>query len=80
MLIEQIIEFELRGTWVPWPYMYSYNCLISWQNKNLKEKFSSGSLFTAKILQKAVRLISLYLGQITQNLTSKHTFMNVFYT
>ena len=29
MLIEQIIEFELRGPGVPWPYMYSCNWLIS---------------------------------------------------
>ena len=34
MLIEQIIEIELRA-WAPWPYMYSCNWLTSWQNKNL---------------------------------------------
>ena len=34
MLIEQIIKFELR---VPGPlvFMYSYNWLTSWKNKNL---------------------------------------------
>ena len=29
MLIEQIIESQLRGVWAPWPYMYFYNRLTS---------------------------------------------------
>ena len=29
MLIEQIIEFELRGAWTQWSHMYSYNWLFS---------------------------------------------------
>ena len=28
MIVEQNIEFELRGSWASWPYMYSYNWLI----------------------------------------------------
>ena len=34
MLIKQIIEFQLRRPG-PLTYMYSYNLLSSWQNKNL---------------------------------------------
>ena len=34
MLIEQIIEFQLRA-WAHWSFMYSYKWLILWQNKNL---------------------------------------------
>ena len=34
MLIEQIIEFQLRGPG-PLAYMYSYNWLTLWQNKIL---------------------------------------------
>ena len=37
MLIEQIIEFEMRN-WAPWSYMYSYNWLFLCQNKNLQGK------------------------------------------
>ena len=47
--------------------MYSYNWLISWQNKNLEEKSSSGLLFTAKILQEAMCLTYPYMHQITYN-------------
>ena len=35
MLIEEIIEFQLRGSGPPWLYMYSYNWLISWEDKSL---------------------------------------------
>ena len=59
MLIEQIIKFELRG---PGPLGSTFtpnNWLISWQNKNLYGKSSSGLLFTAKILQEANHLNSL---------------------
>ena len=62
MLIEQIIKFEFKGAWAPWLYMYFYNRLFSWQNKNFLGKYSSGLLFTAKILQKAKYLISPYLA------------------
>ena len=68
MLIKQIIEFQLRGTWALWPYMYSYNWLTSRQNKNLEGKSSSGLLFTAKTLQEAMCLTSPYMDhQITYN-------------
>ena len=66
MPIEQIIEFQLRGLG-PYPYMYSYNWLTSWQNKNLEGKSSSGLLFTAKILQEAMCLTYPYMDQITYN-------------
>ena len=66
MLIKQIIEYQLKGAWAPWPYMY-YNWLTSWQNKNLQEKSSSGLLFTAKILHEALCFTSPYMDQITCN-------------
>ena len=34
MLIEQIVEFQLRA-WAPRPNMHFYNWLFSWQNKSL---------------------------------------------
>ena len=58
MLIEQIIEFELRG---PGPFGRACALLLvffSLQNKNLKRKSSSGLLFSAKTLQEAMYLIS----------------------
>ena len=45
MRIEQIIEFESRGSGPfdqLWPYMYSYNWLFLWQNNNLSGRSSSG--------------------------------------
>ena len=68
MLIEQIIEFQLRGPGDLWQYMYSYSRLFLRQNKNLQKKSSSGLLFTAEILQEARYTLlpsSHYLGQIT---------------
>ena len=40
MLIEQIIEFKLRGLGPRdrWPYMYSYNWLFSCQNKHKENR------------------------------------------
>ena len=70
MLIEQIIEFQLSGLGPPGrttAYMYSYYWLTSCQNKNLEGKFSSGLLFTAKILQEAMCLTYPYMDQITCN-------------
>ena len=64
MLIKQIIEFQLRGPG-PLAYMYSYNSLSSWQNKNLEGKSLSGLLSTAKISQEAICLTSSYMDQIT---------------
>ena len=38
MLIEQIIEFELRGASASWSYINSYKWLFSWQiNSHLKQ-------------------------------------------
>ena len=81
MLIEQIIEFELRGSGALCPHMYSYNSLFSWQNKNLKGKFSSGLLFTAKIVQEAMYLTSNLPEQNhLQNLNPKCKILNEFWT
>ena len=58
MLIEQI--FELRGPGPP-----GLNRLFLSQNNNLQGKFSSGLLFTAKILQEAMYFTFPYQDQVT---------------
>ena len=58
---------SIEGVRAPWPYMYSYNWLTSWQNKNLEGKYTSGLLFTAKILQEAMCRTYPYMDQITNN-------------
>ena len=68
MFIEQIIEFQFRGPGPLGLYMYSYNWLTSWQNKNLEGKiFERKNLFTAEILPEAMWLTSPYMDQITFN-------------
>ena len=57
MLIEQIIEFQLRGLG-PLAVRVLFKWLFSWQNKNLQGKFWSELLFTAQILQEAMYLAS----------------------
>ena len=64
MLIEQIIEFELRGAWAPWPYMTPSTGYFHDKTKISQRKSVSGLLFTAKILLEAMYLTSLYVGQI----------------
>ena len=61
MLIEQIIEFEL-GVLGP----LVVHVLLKLDNF-VKGNSLSGLLFTAKILQKAMCLISPYMDQITYN-------------
>ena len=60
---------SVEEAWAPWPNMYSYNWLLSWQNKNTSGKSSSGLLFTAKMLQETMHLtiktMHSYLDQIT---------------
>ena len=56
MLIERVIELQLKGPGPPGPNIYSYNWLLSWQNKNLYGKSSSGLLFTAKMLQETMHI------------------------
>ena len=70
MLIEQIIEFELKGPG-PFQILLFYNWLFLWQNKNLSGKFLSGLLFTAKIIQKAIYPTSPTWQEHLQNVTSK---------
>ena len=67
MLIEQIVELQLRRARAPWPNMHFYNWLFSWQHKNPLGKFSSGISFTAKMLHETMLLTSPYLEQITYN-------------
>ena len=62
MLIEQIIEFEWRGLG---PLAVHTSLLLQLLIFIKKTKPSRGLLFTAKILQEAMCLTSLYLGQIT---------------
>ena len=56
-----------EGACAPWPNMHFYNWLLSWQNKNLEGKSSSGFSFTAKMLHETMHLTSFYWDQITYN-------------
>ena len=65
MLIEQIVEFELRG-----PGLYNCACTSTTgyfyeKNKNVEGKSSSSLLFPAKMLHKAMYLTFPYLDRIT---------------
>ena len=51
MLIEQIIEFKLKGLGASWSYMFSYNWLFSCQNKN-KENLRVGYYLVLEYLKK----------------------------
>ena len=67
MLIEQIIEFELKG---PGPLNRTCPKLVIFvtKQKSFKEDLRvdfTGLLFTAKILQEAMYLTSPYSGQIS---------------
>ena len=55
---------SVEGAWAPWPNMYSYNWLFSWQNKNL---YLWVDYNTAKMLQETMHLTSSYLNQISYN-------------
>ena len=77
MLIEQSIEFKLRGPWPP-GRIYSYNWLILLQNKNFSGKSSRGLLFIAKILQEAVhRLPRTMAKSLTKFKTKMQNFKRV---
>ena len=57
MLIEQIIELKSSGPGPQGRYMYSYNWLFSWKNKNLlRQIFEWTITYTAKIRQEAMHL------------------------
>ena len=56
MLIEQIVELQVRGPGPPGLTCTSINWLFSWQNKNLEEKSLSGLSFTAKMLHEIMYL------------------------
>ena len=64
MLIEQIIEFEWRGPGPPGRACTPKTAYF-YGNKNLYLKSLSGVLCTVKLLQEAMCLTFLYLGQIT---------------
>ena len=65
MLIEQIIEFELRG-WAPWPYHVLLQLVIFITKQKIFKKYLLGQvLFTAEIFQEAMYVTSPYLDQIT---------------
>ena len=64
MLIEQIIEFELNGPRHLLVHILLQLVIFMTKQKSLG-KSSSGLLFTAKILHKAMYPTYPYLGQIT---------------
>ena len=63
MLIEQ--NFELRGSEPPGPICTPITGCFDDKTIISKNNFSSGLLFTAKILQEAMYFTSPYLGQST---------------
>ena len=66
MLIEQIVELQLRG---PGPLAWHallWLVIFMTKQKSLRKIFEWFS-FTAKMLQEAMHLISPYLDQITYN-------------
>ena len=74
MLMEQIIEFELR---VPGPP--GRTCTHENGYFHEEEKSSSRSSLIAKILQEAMYLTSPYRGQITK-FNPKCKLLNLFWT
>ena len=58
MLIEQIVEFELRGPRPPSRTCPPKLVIFKTKQMSLKEDLSSGLLLTPKILQKAMYLTS----------------------
>ena len=65
MLIDQIIDFELRGPAPPGRTCTPITGYFRDKTKISEVKSSRRLLFTAKILPKAMYLISPNLGQIT---------------
>ena len=79
MLMEQI--FELSEPEPPGPICSSITGCFHEKTIISKENFSSGLLFTAKILQEAMYFAAPYLGQNhLQNLTPKCKILNVVCT
>ena len=67
MLIEQIVEYQLRG---PGPLGLTCTSITGYfhnKAKISKEKSSSGFSFTAKMLHETMHLTSPHLEQITYN-------------
>ena len=64
-------NFWIETVWAPWPHMYSYDWLFSWQNNNLWGKYSTGLLFTAKILQEVMYFTSLTWAKSLTKLNPK---------
>ena len=65
MLIEQIIEFELRGLGPLVVHVLLQLVIFVTKQKSLKKNLLGQVLFTAKIFQKAMYVTSPYLDQIT---------------
>ena len=64
MLVEQIIEFDLRGQ-RPMVVHVLLQLVICMTKQKLLRKSLTGLLFTPKILQEIMNLAFLHLGQIT---------------
>ena len=67
MLIERIIELQLRGPGPPGRTCTPITGYCHDKTKISKEKSLSGLLFTAKMLQETMHLTFPYLDQITYN-------------
>ena len=75
---ETIYWIRIEGAWTPWTYMYSYNWLLSWQNKHLWGKSSSGLLFPVNIAGGSASYFSLPEPNRLQNLTPKCKILTCF--
>ena len=71
MLIEQIIEFELREPGPPGSTCTTTTRYFHDKTKVSLKKSSKRSIFIVKILQEAMYLISLYQGQISNKIYPK---------
>ena len=81
MLIEQIIEFEVRGPGLLAVHVFLQLVILMTKQKYITKVFNRIILlFTSKILKKAMHLTCPYMGQITSKFYSKFKISNVFWT
>ena len=67
MLIEQIVELQLRGPGPPGLTCTSINGYFHDKTKISKENLQSGFSFAAKMLHETMQLTSPYVDQIAYN-------------
>ena len=78
MLMEQIIENELRGPLVPWPYVCSTTGYFHDKTKISKKNLQMGCYLLLKYCWMQCALHSQSGPNHLQNLTQKCKILNVF--